>query len=297
MLRQRRTPLTDSFNDTHKLLGQLLHTPAPSSGEALRPATLRSVAEQRRIALRSFLCRTWLDHTLGHAERLLLLIVTVFFVSWFVDGYGRDWLHQLQQSRWNTNLGATLDSAIRQTNVQAIAVARLAKVRIALPYTTPDMERTAPAEEYLAPANIAAPVAPADPYPNRLIIPTISVDTPVQEVFIENGAWQVADYAAGYHHGTALPGASGNMVMAGHAGLRGGVFRSLGQLQPGDEVIVETGGWRYSYRVHNAINVWPTQVEVMSPTPEPILTLITCTAWDTKRLVVVADLIDSRPLN
>lgn len=296
MLRRRRSPLTDSFNDTHELLGQLLHTPAPSSSEALRPATLRSVAEQRRIALRSFLCRTWVDYTLGHAERLLLLIVTVFFVYWVADGYGRDWVHQFQQSRWNTNLGATIGSAILPTNVQATADVKLAELRVALPYTTPAMERTAPVEEYLAPAHIAAPVAPTAPLPNRLVIPTISVDTPVKEVFIEDGAWQVADYAVGYHHGTALPGAAGNIVMAGHAGLRGGVFRNLGQLQEGDEVVVETGGWRYNYRVRNAISVWPTQVEVMAPTPEPILTLITCTAWDTKRLVVVADLMDSRPL-
>jgi sortase A len=152
------------------------------------------------------------------------------------------------------------------------------------------------APDYLAPAHV--PVAPvyADQRPERLLIPRLELVTPIKEVYLQDGVWQVADYAAGYHHGSALPGEPGNMVMAGHAGLRGAVFRSLGALRPGDDVLVDAGSWRYRYQVREQMSVWPTQVEVMASTPKPVLTLITCTAWDTKRLVVIADLVGSHPL-
>jgi len=42
--------------------------------------------------------------------------------------------------------------------------------------------------------------------------------------------------------------------------------------------------------------IWPTQVEILDPTLKPTLTLLTCTNWDTQRLAVIADLVDSQPL-
>ncbi|MEN9936145.1 MAG: hypothetical protein RLZZ387_2724 [Chloroflexota bacterium] len=133
------------------------------------------------------------------------------------------------------------------------------------------------------------------PEPTRLRIPAIGLDTGVREVFVVDGTWEVAEYAAGYLTGTALPGEVGNTALAGHAGLRGAVFRDLGALAPGHEVFVDAGGKRYRYIVRETRAVWPTQVEVLDPTPTPTLTLITCTNWDTQRLVVVADLADSQP--
>ncbi len=292
MIRQQHSTANQS-NEANELLDQLLHAPLPSSKTLFRPATLRSTGEQRRIALRSFLLRTWFDHTLFHLERVLVVALAAFFVYWLADGYGRDWLYQLRGPA-----AAAQPAASQATTAptQTIADREPAQAAVALPFTTPRMAEPPAVADYLSPQMLAAPDTPLDQRPNRLIIPAINVDTPVKEVFIENGAWQVADYAAGYHHGTALPGTVGNTVMAGHAGLRGGVFRDLGMLQVGDEIVVETQGWRYRYRVRESKSVWPTQVEVMAPTPTPVLTLITCTAWDTQRLIIVADLIDSRPL-
>ena len=141
---------------------------------------------------------------------------------------------------------------------------------------------------------VTEPLAVA-PQPNHLSIPSIQLDTPVKEVFVVDGAWEVADYAAGYLHDTGLPG-SGNTVLAGHAGIRGAVFRDLGALVANDDIYLDAAGWRYHYRVRDAKSVWPNQVEVLDPTPKPVLTMMTCTNWDTQRLVVVADLIDSKPI-
>lgn len=292
----------DHEDQHHEFLQNLLSEYIPREGDMVRPVALRSTTEQRRIALKSFLVRTWFDHALYLAERLLLLVLAAFFAYWLINGYGRDWLHSAQQRSLAASAQPTLAGVSRTVRIvpetPGDGVPRGAGTTqtAPLPFVDPDLEAGAPVSDYIAPQAMAAAPELADARPHRLIMPTIDVDTPVIEVFIDNGVWQVAEYAAGYHHGSALPGRAGNTVMAGHAGMRGGVFRDLGQLRIGDEIRVAAGGWEYIYQVREVKNVWPTQVEVMNPTPTPVLTLITCTAWDTQRLVVVADLVVSRPL-
>ncbi len=123
--------------------------------------------------------------------------------------------------------------------------------------------------------------------PTRLVIPRIDLDSPVVEVGIVDGAWEVAKYAVGHHLGTALPGQPGNLVLSGHRGLYGAPFKRLPELKIGDEILVyDALGRVFRYRVAQMVEVWPTQVEVMYPTRDPTITLITCTEYDTKRLVV-----------
>jgi sortase A len=247
------------------------------------------------VALRPYLLRTWFDHTLHIAERALVLSAVAVFLYWLGDGYGRDWLHELRSAQ---PAQAALDAAAVPTPTMRLpdtAPPAAAPDLPALPFTTPDMDAPPAGSDYMAPQQVLTMPVAADPRPQRLIMPTIGVDTPVKDVFVVDGAWQVADYAAGYHDGTTLPGNTGNTVLSGHAGLRGGVFRDLGNLRPGDDVTIETGGWSYTYRVRALESVWPTQIEVMNATPTPVLTLITCTNWDTQRLIVVADLISARP--
>lgn len=265
------------------LLAALLEKPPAPQGVGLAPAALRSVEAQRDHALRGFLRRTWVDGVLRRAEWALLAGALLLFGAWLLDGPVRDWQHQR----------AHMASAAAVQAPRATAAPPAPTRSAALPYVTAAM--SAPPEPALAPRQ-AAPPAPVEraPQPVRLLIPAVGLDTPVKEVFVVDGVWEVAEYAAGYLHGTALPG-DGNTALAGHAGIRGAVFRDLGRLKPGDDVLLDAGGWRYHYRVRSSTNVWPTQVEVLDPTPTPVLTLMTCTNWDTQRLVVVADLIDAKP--
>ncbi|NNJ10719.1 sortase [Chloroflexales bacterium ZM16-3] len=288
------TPAVSPDDTDLALLDTLLAGDVPRRREQLRPARLHSAAEQRRVALRPYLLRTWLDHALHIAERTLVISAAAIFLYWLADGYGRDWLHELRSAQ---PAQAAMEPASSTPTLRLPDTAPPA-VSIdlpALPFTTPDMDSPPAESDFMSPQQVLAMPATADPRPQRLVMPTIGVDTPVKEVFVIDGAWQVADYAAGYHHGTTLPGNTGNTVLSGHAGLRGGVFRDLGDLRPGDDVMIETGGWSYTYRVRANKAVWPTQIEVMNPTQTPVLTLITCTNWDTQRLIVVADLISARP--
>ncbi|WP_370650092.1 sortase [Oscillochloris sp. ZM17-4] len=287
-------PAVPTDDTDQALLDALLTGAVPSRREQLRPARLHSASEQRRVALKPYLLRTWVDHTLHIAERALVIAAASVFLYWLADGYGRDWLHELRSAQ--PAQAAVASAAPTPTlRLPHTAPPAVAADLPALPFTTPDMASPPAESDFMAPQQVLAMPAAADPRPQRLIMPALGVDTSVKEVFVVDGAWQVADYAAGYHHGTTLPGNTGNTVLSGHAGLRGGVFRDLGDLRPGDDVTIETGGWSYTYRVRTRKAVWPTQIEVMNPTPNPVLTLITCTNWDTQRLIVVADLISSRP--
>lgn len=146
-----------------------------------------------------------------------------------------------------------------------------------------------------------APAVPRPGLPNRLVIPAIALDTPVVEVglVVENGkpVWETAAFAVGHHRGSAIPGELGNAVMAGHisspVSKKGEVFRRLPEVRIGDRIDVFVDDRRVSYEVAEVRVVAPTAVQVMEPTPDATLTLITCypDRLYTKRLIVIGKLI------
>jgi sortase A len=289
----------EDAEDDVAFLAQLLttqRTEQAAQRRRLRPVALQSTQQLRKEALSGYRFRTRFDHFLTAAERMLGLAVALFFVWWLYDGYGKDLIHAL---RAPARAEADLSSVSPGTTAAELADQLGGRLPSSgMPGDTPAAPRPdylIPAQGFVLPPVPTATARPEDPRPTRLLVPAMQLDTPVAEVFLQEGEWQVADYAAGYHHGTALPG-KGNTVLAGHAGIRGAVFAYLYLLQPGDDIYLDTPTTRYHYRVRSITSVWPTQVEVMYPTQEPIITMITCTAWDTQRLIVVADLADTAPL-
>jgi sortase A len=77
----------------------------------------------------------------------------------------------------------------------------------------------------------------------------------------------------GHVIGTALPGMDGNMALSAH---RDTYFRPLRNIRKKDRVMLKTPQRTYEYEVESTMVVKPTQVEVLDPTTEPTLTLITC---------------------
>ncbi len=144
------------------------------------------------------------------------------------------------------------------------------------------------------------PVSVAEPAPvvqrstvERLILPTIKVDAKVIEVgwdLIEQdglrvAVWQVAEFAVGQHKGSANPGEGGNIVLSGHVGGFGQVFRDLFYLRVGDPVILYSQGRRYLYTVSERLvvpeqGVSPEQqvenARLIAPTDDEQVTMVTC---------------------
>ncbi|HNX48517.1 MAG TPA: class D sortase [Thermoanaerobaculaceae bacterium] len=96
--------------------------------------------------------------------------------------------------------------------------------------------------------------------------------------------------AVGHIPGTARFGEPGNVGVAAH---RNGLFKPLQGVAPGDTIEVMTPTTDYHYTVEGSRVVRPEQVEVLSPTERPTLTLVTCypfryVGFAPKRFIVTA---------
>jgi sortase A len=122
----------------------------------------------------------------------------------------------------------------------------------------------------------------------RLIIPAINVDAPI---YMGDGPEQLKK-GVGQYIGSGDPGQPGNLVLSAHNDIYGEIFRYLDQLQPGDEVQIQTLSNVYTYVITGWREVAPTEVSVLAPTPRASLTLISCYPYlvDDRRIVVTADL-------
>ncbi len=190
--------------------------------------------------------------------------------------------------------GGNAQAEEQAPRIRATRVAATPEVPAVAATPIPD---ATPEHELLA----GEPVIPRPDLPHRLVIPAIGLDTKVLEVgiVVENGkpVWDTAAFAAGYHRGSALPGTRGNTVMAGHisspVSKKGEVFKHLPEVRVGDRIDVFVGERRFTYEVAEIRVVAPAAVQVMEPTPEPVLTLITCYPDRSyaKRLVVISRLV------
>ncbi len=151
----------------------------------------------------------------------------------------------------------------------------------------------------------ATPYVPPTPAGLRaLLIPKLQDQfqqpVPIVELPLENRQWDVSGlgYYIGWLEGTTwLDEHWGNTVLAAHVQLgfnNPGPFWGLGDLQPGDEIVVLEGETERRFAVQSITKVDPDDWTVTAPTDQPTLTLITCTNWDenygvfSQRLVVRA---------
>jgi sortase A len=103
----------------------------------------------------------------------------------------------------------------------------------------------------------------------RLRIPRIQVAVMVREG-ADAGTLR---RAVGHIPGTALPGKSGNVGLAGH---RDTFFRSLRNIKKDDAIDLETESGTYRYLVESTRIVGPRDVSVLAAATRQTLTLVTC---------------------
>jgi LPXTG-site transpeptidase (sortase) family protein len=127
----------------------------------------------------------------------------------------------------------------------------------------------------------------------RVVIPKIAIDSKVVtvgwEIKVQKGiqyaVWQVAEYAVGHHLGSANPGDGSNIVLAGHVGGYGKIFKDLIKLTVGDQITLYSAGQQYLYIVTDKMLVTEEGVSpekqaenanYIAPTETEVMTLITC---------------------
>lgn len=103
----------------------------------------------------------------------------------------------------------------------------------------------------------------------RIEIPRLHMS----DLVLEGTNPKVLRVAAGHIRGTALPGETGNVGIAAH---RDTFFRPLRNVRLQDEVVVTTSYGRFRYIVDKLDIVDPSDVQVLHPTSDPELTLVTC---------------------
>ena len=181
------------------------------------------------------------------------------------------------------------------------------------PATTDTQAAPSPA---VLPTSAGTPVSepPAVGEPNRILIPSIDLDAPIEDVgwtVVERGdrrytEWETADNAAGRHINSARPGETGNVVLSGHHNTKGEVFRAISEMQVkvGDAIyLYDDEGQRFTYVVDEVtdpplLEVGATEEQRIAnaryilPTNDARVTLVTCWPYwtNTHRVIVVGKL-------
>jgi sortase A len=157
-------------------------------------------------------------------------------------------------------------------------------------------------------ASAEVPAAAPNSTPlTRIVAESIDLDADIvpvgwQQVIrdgVPTNIWTVADYAAGWHQNSALPGQGGNIVLSGHHNIKGEVFRYLVDIEVGDIISLYAGDQRYDYVVDDKFIVKDkgepeairrANARWIGPFNEERLTLVTCWPYtnNTHRLIVIA---------
>ena len=103
----------------------------------------------------------------------------------------------------------------------------------------------------------------------RLEIPEVDLSVMV----LEGTDDHTLDRAVGHIPGTARPGERGNLGIAGH---RDSYFRGLRHLKAGDAISLTTLDGTTRYEIDKIEVVKPARADVLDPTDQPTLTLVTC---------------------
>jgi sortase A len=115
-----------------------------------------------------------------------------------------------------------------------------------------------------------APPGDADPLVlGRIEIPRIGVSA----ILREGDDDATLAVAVGHIPGTAGPGESGNIALAGH---RDSFFRALRGIRRHDSIWIHTPRLREEYQVDSTEVVGPGETKVLEPTGNAVLTLVTC---------------------
>ena len=115
----------------------------------------------------------------------------------------------------------------------------------------------------------AAALTHASGIVGRIVIPSARISA----IIGEGADARTLGRAVGHLPGTALPGETGRVVLAGH---RDTFFRGLGRLRPGDAIRLSTPDGRFDYAVETMQILSPRAMDEVLAERSPGLTLITC---------------------
>ena len=126
----------------------------------------------------------------------------------------------------------------------------------------------------------------------NLWIPVLEQNIPI----VEGTGNEELKKGAGHFIGSVLPGIENNCVISGH---RETVFKDLGLLEIGDQLIIETSAGIFTYEINCIRIVDKDDRTVIVPTDHATLTLTTCYPFSyignaPDRYILIGDLVTSK---
>jgi LPXTG-site transpeptidase (sortase) family protein len=296
MAQKRNNIFTDSeaksYKNTYSIHIEPKRVVLPQAPAAPQPQAVKIVENKEPIQKApeyTFLKAIWPYIKFVLASGIIFLLI-FFALNW--SAYKKIFLSKIDQMT-NTEQTSPLDVFVSDTGNIMMANGELLEIS-----QNPDLEKK------------KIPPLQLDIYPpdTRIIIPRINQNIPVVKVSKENllkkdwGALEqdiqnALKEGVVHYPGTAFFGEPGNVAITGHSsyypwdpGRFKDVFALLHDVQMGDTIIVYSGQKKYTYQVNDIKIVLPQDVDVLKPTEDDRLTLITCTPVGTnlKRLIVTA---------
>lgn len=216
-----------------------------------------------------------------------LLMLIGFYLIVYVGGLYATAEYHLQAARGDSDLPAPRVVSLPSENGNLLS-AITSPLASAATFVAPDLNTPG-----LGNASYQNEVKPHVSTVERVVVPSVKIDSKVVEVgwdvISQDGqdiaVWQVAEYAVGHHKNSANPGENGNVVLAGHVGGYGKVFRDLYYVRRGEQIILYSNGQQYLYTITQRLVVDedgapPEQralnAQYIEPTDSEVVTLVTC---------------------
>ena len=126
--------------------------------------------------------------------------------------------------------------------------------------------------------------------PMKVYIPNLGRVLSVSEGEVRGSNWIISQTGVSYLTTSAEPGTTGNSIIYGHNTI--GVLGGLWRVHEGDSIyVIMDNGQFYKYQVFERKEIDPSQVDILSQTPDSRLTIYTCSGFlDSARFVVVSKL-------
>jgi LPXTG-site transpeptidase (sortase) family protein len=240
------------------------------------------------------------------------IIFVITFVALNFSAYKKQILFYLTNGEANLLQQQIVENTAVTEPMRAAATIGSARVETSkIPTTTNSAPVAAKTNTpiFAALPNLELAVSPPD---NRVIIPRYNIHAPIIEadnIEISLTNWEetekqiqaALEHGAVHFPGTARPGDQGNAFITGHSsfypwskGDYKDVFALLPKVEIGDDVFVWQDQHKYHYRVTNIKEVKPSETNVLEPSNDYRLTLMTCTPLGTtlRRLIVTSQLVE-----
>jgi sortase A len=124
-------------------------------------------------------------------------------------------------------------------------------------------------DEEVFPASLSRTAGREGEVIGRIEIPRLGLAVAI----LEGTASRTLRAGVGHIAGTALPGETGNIGIAGH---RDTYFRTLKDILPGDEIRIQTPTGLSRYEVNWVQIVSPNDAGILAHSPDSAVTLVTC---------------------